>query len=182
MKDESMERNKSPKGGKDFGRCIAETETTNDKRALKLISIQTAVSIVSKTKVNRTFSLYFLFVQRLELSFKFQNFQEIKFKMKFTSAVLFLQLRCWLKNNLFVNSTDLERWLWLVVIHFDPLHFHFRWSFMALLIIYFILFEAGSLRTESWVQRILFMVHDKCMAWYENYISCIEAHIHMQNE
>lgn len=22
------------------------------------------------------------------------------------------------------NSTDLERWLWFVVIHFDPLHFH----------------------------------------------------------
>jgi hypothetical protein len=27
-------------------------------------------------------------------------------------------------------STDLERWLWLVIINFNPLHFHFVVSFI----------------------------------------------------
>lgn len=67
------------------------------------------------------------------------------------------------------NLTDLERWLWLVVIHFNPLHFHFRWSFVCLLIISY--YRGGSLRARKFKLSGSLMAYDtqKC------------AHIHMQN-
>lgn len=59
--------------------------------------------------------------------------------------------------NLIELTTDLERRLWLVVIHFNPLHFHFRlcWFFLCL----YWLFHATHGSTRNPESSIFILAH-----------------------
>lgn len=151
------------------GWCRINKETCTNKKAFprsnpSWCSIGRKIQSWSQFKQLLVYGLSIIFYLRKKKASRLHELS-YNFHKQLRSSFGEIYARCWMvliKSVIQLNCTDLERWLWLVVIHFNPLHFHVR--LLCASIDYFMLSTRRKSRVQLLAPKIYGLRYSECVA------------------